>query len=281
MAGSLQEASFSSGVEWSFTEVLDLSTSFNSSSLSSSGSFRNGDSESEANRILVDKVTLSPSASTEIDLSSYTNFFNQAAAMDRVRYIYLELRSETPCSSVLVGGAGVANPTTAPTLAELGSGSLASATYRVAYSYSDGSNQTKISPVQSIALGASKDIRVSAISLPTGVTQINYYVSLVAGAKALAYHGNGNGSAYDISSLPTTTNDAIPTSNGLLTAVDDHLSYGEDSVRVRNGGIFTISSPLDSSGIGITATEKKIKIKNEDSTYEARVHLVVIGSEDE
>lgn len=96
----------------------------------------------------------------------------------------------------------ISNPSTAPTLAAIGTTTLASlgststfaaGTYTVAYSYSNAGGETLVSSSSTIALSAGQGIRVNQISLGTDATSINYYVSPIANRTEIYKAGTGTG----------------------------------------------------------------------------------------
>lgn len=280
MAGELAQASASMSIDWQFLESLTLSTSSNSGSRTGGYNFAKGDGAGEANRVYAVKASISASGSTTLDLTALTDFFNSALAFDSIRAVYLELLSDTAASSILVGGAGVQNPSTAPTLAEVNAGSLAAGTYRVAYTFENAAGETMISPVTAITIGASKDIRVSAITLPSGAVDINYYCSFADTGLALGYQGDDTGAAYDITSLPAVNAAAAPQSNTTGTGLTSLFGNDFDTLRVRNGGGVLLLSPTDSAGYAVTSTKKVLRLYNEDSVNTAVYALILLGSED-
>lgn len=96
----------------------------------------------------------------------------------------------------------ITNPSTAPTLAAIGTTTLAAlgststfaaGTYTVAYSYTNAGGETLVSSSSTIALSAGQGIRVSQISLGTESTGINYYVSPIANRTEIYKSGTGTG----------------------------------------------------------------------------------------
>ena len=67
-------------------------------------------------------------------------------------------------------------PSTAPTLTAA-SGTLAAAQITVGYTYVNSVGETTLSPLATIAADGSHKITISSITIPTGATGINYYVS--------------------------------------------------------------------------------------------------------
>lgn len=278
MAGTLRSTTTNFDLNWDFAEDLSLSTSVNSGTRALAQSFTYGTGAGQVNKIYAARGTVAASSTATINLQSQTDFFGSAYAIDVIRYLYLELTNESLCSSILLGGAGVANPTAAPTLTEITSGSLSAGTYRVAYTWKNATGETMISPVSSITIGASKNIRVTALTLPSGATDVYYYCSFASTGLALGYQGtNGGGSNYDISSLPATNAAAVPQSNTTGTGVTTLFENAFDKIRIRNGGAVFLTGSLDSTGYTVSGTLKDLKITNEDSTYPATYVLIVAG----
>jgi|OM-RGC.v1.010076627 hypothetical protein len=96
----------------------------------------------------------------------------------------------------------ISNPSTAPTLAAIGTTTLAASgststfaagTYTVAYSYTNAGGETLVSSSSTIALSAGQGIRVNQISLGTDATGIVYYVSPIANRTEIYKSGTGTG----------------------------------------------------------------------------------------
>lgn len=104
------------------------------------------------------------------------------------------------------------DPTVAPTLAS-SAGSLAAGTYLVGYTYRNQNGPTLISPLKPITITASKQIDVSTVSLPSGATSIDWFISRSANSTDLGFVANNNGSAFSINSLPATDAEGIPKYN--------------------------------------------------------------------
>lgn len=278
MAGTLSQSSISTSLEWSYWEEGTLSSSFNSGKRDFFQTFSPGTSALQANKVYAAKGTINPSSSVTIDLQTQTDFFGDAYGIDVVRALYLELTTESQCSSILIGGAGVQNPTTAPTLTAI-AGGLASGTYKVAYSWKNATGETMVSPTTSLAVNGSQDIRVSALTLPSGATDIYYYCSFASTGNALGYQGTGTGAAYDITSLPATNAAAVPSSNTTGTGVTTLFAAAFDKLRIRNGGALSLAAPSDSAGYAVSSTLKNIRLENEDATYPAHYIIAILGSE--
>lgn len=91
----------------------------------------------------------------------------------------------------------ITNPSIAPTLSVgEASSNLPAGTYTVAYTFTNLDGETLISPTTSITLTAGQSISVSAISLITNATGINYYMSYIAGnSSSLFFSGSNSGGA--------------------------------------------------------------------------------------
>ena len=76
------------------------------------------------------------------------------------------------------GTTSVATPTTAPTLTATGSaGTIGAGTYVVQYTYVTQYGETQLSPGAPVTLTSAQSIQVTSITgLPTGVTNVNFYV---------------------------------------------------------------------------------------------------------
>jgi hypothetical protein len=90
----------------------------------------------------------------------------------------------------------ISNPATAPTLtAVAGSTNLGAGTYKVSYSFTNSGGETLASTKSTITITAGQAIRVSAISLITNATGINYYLTPVAGGNDVYLSSENNGAA--------------------------------------------------------------------------------------
>lgn len=112
---------------------------------------------------------------------------------------FLPSRSEpnTNTSSPLIS-----NPNSAPSVSAIASATnLAAGTYKVAYSFKNAIGETLVSPKATITISAGDMIRVSAISLVTNSTEINYYLSPVPGrSEVYLADTNSGGSDIDLTS---------------------------------------------------------------------------------
>jgi len=108
----------------------------------------------------------------------------------------------------------VSPPSAAPTLTAVTPSSatgLAAGTYYVAYTWTNAYGQTTASPTASVAIAAGQAVQVSALSLPPGVTGVDYYMSTAAGSTTLGYVASGNGTAINLTTYGNTT--APPSNN--------------------------------------------------------------------
>lgn len=95
--------------------------------------------------------------------------------------------------------APLADPVTAPTLTASGSGStLLAGSYAVAYSAVNDEGETLLSKYKQVTLTAGQDLVISTISLPTGATSINWYVSPEPGSLQLRYAKTTDGTGFTI-----------------------------------------------------------------------------------
>jgi hypothetical protein len=97
----------------------------------------------------------------------------------------------------------ISNPVTAPTLtAVAGSTNLGAGTYKVSYSFTNAGGETLASSKSTITIAAGEAIRVSAISLITNATAINYYLTPIAGGTDVYLSSsNSGGSSIDLESV--------------------------------------------------------------------------------
>lgn len=108
----------------------------------------------------------------------------------------------------MVHNAPLANPATGPTLTPGGSGgTLAAGSYMVAYSYVNSRGETLLSPTTTATVTLGQKITVSAVSLPTGATAINWYtVPITASNKfRLRLTNTGGSFVIDKPDLPVLT----------------------------------------------------------------------------
>src|ERR1051325_4635284 len=114
-----------------------------------------------------------------------------------------------------------ANPTTAPTLGQ-SAGTMAAGVYLLAYAYNTVLGKTLISPTASIALTADKRVDVSAITLPAGVTSVDWFMSDAPDSDKLLFFYNNDGTGFSVDGLPSKDNEGVPPFN----------STGEECIRV-------------------------------------------------
>jgi len=98
----------------------------------------------------------------------------------------------------------IADPSTAPTLTAVGSGSQAAGEYAVAYSLvDDNGNETLLSPYKTVTLAADEKIDVDAITpLPTGAVSVKWFISPEANSRKIRFISENDGSAFTIDALP-------------------------------------------------------------------------------
>jgi hypothetical protein len=106
----------------------------------------------------------------------------------------------------------VTAPTAAPALTAItGTTNFTAATYTVGYTFTNPWGETTVSSTATVALTAGQAIQVGGITLPTGATGINYYVS-DGGGTAIYLDGSSAGAQTTISALPTSAT-VPPTAN--------------------------------------------------------------------
>lgn len=135
-------------------------------------------------------------------------------------------------TSSLAAATVVSAPTTAPTLTATTvspATAFPAGTYTVGYTFADpitgapGEQETSLSPTATVTLTAGQAISVSAITLPTGATTVNYYVSQ-AGGTTVYFTANGNGSAITLTTPPVSTA-PTPPATGSVVMVPAALAY--------------------------------------------------------
>lgn len=105
------------------------------------------------------------------------------------------------------------DPTVAPTLAA-SAGALAAGAYLVSYAYRNTNGNTNISPIAAITLTASQKIDVTAITpLPSGVTSVDWFLSVEANSGTMLLVANNSGAAFSINALPDSTDADVPIRN--------------------------------------------------------------------
>ena len=106
----------------------------------------------------------------------------------------------------------VVAPIAAPTLtAVAGTTNFTAATYTVGYTLTNPWGETTVSPTATVTLTAGEAIQVGAITLNTGATGVNYYVS-DAGGTTVYFDGSSAGVQTTITALPTSVT-VPPTTN--------------------------------------------------------------------
>lgn len=113
-------------------------------------------------------------------------------------------------------------PSSAPTLtAVVGGSSLAAGFYQLAYSYVEGdTGQTMLSPRSTVTIVLNGSISVGALTLPPGVTAVNWFMSEAVGGTTLSMHQQkSTGAAFTITTLPIDFDFQDPDVCRNLTAV--------------------------------------------------------------
>lgn len=113
--------------------------------------------------------------------------------------------TEQVVKSQAIDGTFVTNPTVAPTLTAVTPGtatSLAAGTYTSGYAWTNSAGQTLISPTATVTIAAGQEIQVSALTLPTGATAVDYYLSTSANGSTLAFDASGTGAQIELTALP-------------------------------------------------------------------------------
>lgn len=110
---------------------------------------------------------------------------------------------------------GVADPGTAPTVANTASGTLDAGIYKVAYTNVTALGETSPTPIASVTLTALHKIGVSGQpAFPAGVTSRNWYISVGPDSKTLRFVVNRvNNSDFNIDQLPEPEASLRPTEN--------------------------------------------------------------------
>lgn len=211
----------------------------------------------------------------QLNLASLTDpVYSGTMAFARIKRIWVSLLTTTTASSILVGVPSVLDPTAAPALTSA-TGTLAAGTWYAAYSFINASGETKISPVASISMDGAHQFSFGAITLPAGATGVNYYVSLVATAHALAFSGtNGTGNAYAVTAAPATTAATTPQSNTTGDALSSMWYRANGGLRVRNGCTSYLGLCQDATGYTCSGY---LNIYNEDAAQSANVQLLFDG----
>lgn len=134
----------------------------------------------------------------------------------------------------------IAAPSAAPTLTTPTGGSLAAGDYTVGYTWVDSNGvESALSPLATTTAAGNDVVHVAAVTKPTGVSSVNWYLSRGAGDPNLAFILNNDGSAADFGTAPTSAaqdapttaagggkakailQDACTVSSGLITGADD------------------------------------------------------------
>lgn len=107
----------------------------------------------------------------------------------------------------------LAAPTGAPTLTTPTGGSLASGDYTVGYTWVDSNGvESALSPLATTTAAANDVVHVAAVTKPTNVVGVNWYMSRGAGDPNLALVLNNNGAAADFATAPTSGAPDAPSS---------------------------------------------------------------------
>jgi hypothetical protein len=132
--------------------------------------------------------------------------------------------SGTPGTYKAYSSTVIAAPSVAPTVVDAsGSTPYAAGVYNVAYTYTNSVGESTPSPASAVTLTATHQFNVSAITLPAGVTGVNYYISPVPGnngtlVKVAANHNDGT--AANITALPVASAALAPTVSTLYANTD-------------------------------------------------------------
>lgn len=105
-----------------------------------------------------------------------------------------------------------ANPGIGPALSS-SAGDLSSGAYLVAYAYVNANGKTRISPLAVIALSDDEQIDVASITLPTGITSLDWFVSEEPNSTVLRFIANNGGSSFSINVLPAEDAEMAPSRN--------------------------------------------------------------------
>lgn len=186
-----------------------------------------------------------------------------------------------------------ANPTTAPTLTATGTGgTLAAGSYTVGYTLTNSSGETQLSPTATVTITAGQNIQVSAITLPSTETGVNYYMSVSVGSSTLAYDAKSSGTQTTLTALPAVGAENPPASssaqNGftLVTNVPSQVgSYsqpGTPNTDLPVSGTYPLSggangsAPLVSDYIGTTSPNTGLQALSGTSP---KVNLVFLAGQ--
>lgn len=113
--------------------------------------------------------------------------------------VYL-IKQTTPPT---INTATVPPPISAPSLSAVAGGVLAAGTYQVQYAWvMSNLSVTTPSPASSQTIVAGQQVGVGAVTLPAGVTAINWYMTQAGGATFSFVQQNSNGAGFNINQLP-------------------------------------------------------------------------------
>lgn len=103
-----------------------------------------------------------------------------------------------------VHATGIADPTTAPTVAASSGGTLLAGTYKLAYANANSLGQTALTALASIVVTLNQKIDVSSLpALPAGITSRNFYLSDQADSSQLKFVANRTDAAnFSIPDVP-------------------------------------------------------------------------------
>jgi hypothetical protein len=148
----------------------------------------------------------------------------------------------------------IAAPTTAPTVAGNGSGSsFGAGTYGVSYTWTTAAGETTPSPVTFATITAAQNLRVSAITAPTGAVNANYYVNGVYAGTTVVSSGTAaqtdlTGASITVGRDAPDTNTAYTTTGG--TGTSKARGIMEYTVTSRADGRVYIGTATDQEGEG-------------------------------
>jgi hypothetical protein len=152
-------------------------------------------------------------------------------------------------------GAALSNPSVAPTLTAgtggtLVGGSGSAGDYTLGYTYVNTFGETQLGTTATIhfASGSTNKINVAAITLPTGATSVNHYMSVTPGSGTLKFVASNSGGALSITALPVGGALAVPSSN--TTASTAHATKGQ--ITGSNGVVVTNGSGTIDVALGNT-----------------------------
>jgi hypothetical protein len=122
--------------------------------------------------------------------------------------------------------AALAIPTVAPAVTPGTSGTIPDGTYYLKYSYTNAVGETLTGPAQTITLsgGGTNSFTTAALTLPSGVTGIKWYLSTISGGLTLRLIKANNGTSFSQIVLPSTSDGQEPVIN--TTSTDNHPEKG-------------------------------------------------------